>query len=239
MSILNPSDLSYVPVTCVVHGVITSKIKKTETYEVSVYHTPLGAFNGTVYASANYMPGLMGNYKQNDIVKMLMTFTFGGVNSKHLTVQPGSHNHILGLHREKSIFNIKVENPLTQNGPDRVTFVNEKSKAGLVLGNNGETLLSSSGSIYTSLKAFGNGSDENYHKTHAQNHHRIISHNKPYLVKEHFGLFSGTSLDDKLTRLTDEDKYIIYRRFVTQTKSPKNWVSTCEGAWTPWMGANN
>lgn len=231
-------DITYIPVPCVCKGVIKWKIKDTETYDVEIYQSPLGAFNGSIVASSMYGPGLNDNYKQGDFVNVLSVFTFGGSDNKFIKVQPGSKFHILGLFNEKSILNLKVESPLSETSNDRLTFINAKG-SGLVVSENGESLLVS-GPIYSSLKAEGFGVNQNAQRTVAQNFWRVISHNPPfYFSAEHFGLFSGTDENDSMSRTSETDYNIIYRRFVTQTKSIDKWVSTCEGTCAPWVGANN
>jgi hypothetical protein len=229
-------DINYSPVPHVCKGIITSVIKDTETYEVSIYSSPIGPFSGPIYASATYPPGTDNNYKQGDYVHVQMMFnaTQGKVKDLH----PGSANYITGLFNERSIANIKIENPLTKTDNDRVVFKNKHSQAGMAVSNSGELVIAS-GAMYILLKAFGYGMYSNVHKVVAQNHHRIIGNAPPYLSREHFGLFAGNSDDDEISKTTPQDYFVTYRRFVTQTLAPDHWVSTCEGAYSPWVGPNN
>jgi len=230
-------DLIYVPIPCVCGGRITSKIKDTETYEVSIYKSPMGAFSGPIYASVIYSPGMDGNYKQGDYVQVLVTFTYGS-DGKYRDTHPGTANYILGLFNERSIANIKMENPLSQTDRDRVIFKNKFSQAGFSASDSGEALITS-GAMHILLKAFGYGTNADECHIVAQNHHRIVGNAPPYLSREHFGMFAGNSDTDKVSKVSDDDYYINYRRFTTQTLSPECWVSTCEGAFSPWVGANN
>lgn len=237
-----PEDpqITYTPVPCICSGVITSVINKTETYEVSIYSSPLGELNGPIYASLITQPGQDGNYKRGDYVRVMVCFAFGGPDRKFMDVYPGGANHILGTFTERSISNIKVDNPLSRQDGDRVRFVNRVSGAGLVATDSGKLVLAAGGAIYSMLSPFGSGIHEHSHRTMVQNHQRLIAYNAPfYLAREHFGMYAGADQDDKMTRATGEDYPITFRRFVTQTKDPSNWVSTCEGAWCPWVGANN
>ena len=222
------------------HGVISSVITDSELYEVQIHKSPIGPLAGPVVAIAAHSPGLQGNYKQGDFVKVLMTFTAGGVTDKIIGVQPGSQSHILGLYNEFSLANIKVDNPLTQHGEDRLNFVNKNNGAGISIGDNGDVKVASAGAVHTIIKAFGYGLQEDIHQTWAQNHARIIANNSPfYLAMEQFGMFTGSDDEDKISKNTDEDNFLIFRRFITQSRSPSNWVSTCEGTSAPFVGPNN
>jgi len=236
----SPTDtVSYTPVPCICSGIITSKLTDTETYEVSVYESPLGELNGPIYCTLIYSPGQDGDYKQGDRVKLMVCFTFGGAENKFLDVATGMNNYIIGTFNERSLANIKVDNPITEEVADAIRFVNRKSGAGIVATDNGQLTMATSGVINSILKPFGHGVHENVSHTFAQNYHRIISHNPPfYFAREHFGMYAGADINDKAGRISDSDYPIIHRRFVTQTRSPDNWVSTCEGTFAPWVGAN-
>ena len=230
-------EITYTPIPCICKGVVKWKIKDTETYDVEIYQSPLGPITGSVVASSIYQPGLNDNYKRGDFVQVLIYFTFGGTKSEFIKVQPGGKFWILGLFNEKSIANIKAEEPLSATNNDRLTFLNQKG-SGLVISENGESMLMS-GPIYSSIKADGFGIHQNVIRDVAQNFCRMISHNPPFnFAMEHFGMFSGSDEDDEASRINETDHKIIYRRFVTQTKSIDKWISTCEGTYTPWFGAN-
>ena len=233
-------DVTYTPVPCICSGIVTNKIEENDTLEVSIYDSPVGDLTGPIYAKEIFQPGNDGNVKIGDRVKIMITFTFGGVESKFIDVHPNSAHYILGTFNEQAITGISVDNPASEVDTDRVRFTNKRSGAGVVSTDNGKIILATGGAAYSAGSPFGFGINENFWKTMAQNHHRIISHNAPYyLSREHFGMFAGSSQEDKLTRLTENDYLINFRRFVTQTKAPDNWVSTCEGAWSPMVGANN
>ena len=229
--------ITYTPVPTICKGYITSQIKDTETYEVSIYSSPLGRFSAPIYASVMYQPGLNNNFKQGDYVYVQVMFNWGS-NGKYQGAHPGTANYILGIFNERSVANIKVENPLTLTDNDRVVLKNKTSQAGISASDSGEVNIAS-GAIHILLKAFGHGVYENSNQVMAQNHHRIIANAPPYLSREHFGMFAGNTDNDKIAKTSDDDYYLNYRRFITKTLSPDNWVSTCEGAFNPWVGANN
>jgi len=217
-------------------GIVKWKIKDTETYDVDIYQSPLGRLNGSVTASAIYPPGINDNYKQGDFVCVLIYFTFGGNKNEFIKVQPATKYWILGLFNEKSIANVKVEEPLSETNNDRLTFLNHNG-SGLVISNNGESMLTS-GPMFRSIKSDGFGINKDSVMDYGQNFWRIIANNPPSFAMEHFGMFSGIDEDDASARTAETDFNIIYRRFVTQTKSIDKWVSTCEGTHNPWVGAN-
>lgn len=236
---LSTDVISNTIVPCICSGVITSKLTDTETYEVDIYESPLGELNGPIYCSLIYTPGQDGNYKQGDRVKVTVNFIFGGAENRFTDVEKSMNNYIIGGFSERSLANIKIENPISAEVPDSIRFVNKKSGAGIVASDNGQVTLATSGVVNSILKPFGHGVHEHINHSFAQNYHRIISHNPPfYFAREHFGMYSGSDINDKASRISEEDHLITYRRFVTQTRSPDNWVSSCEGTFSPWVGAN-
>lgn len=236
----SPTDaISYTPVPCMCSGIITSKLEDTESYEVSIYESPLGELNGPVYCTLIFTPGQDNNYKQGDYVKVMTTFMFGGADNNFIDVATGFNNYILGTFNERSFANIKIKNPISESDKDGVKFINEKNGAGIIATDSGQLLLATGGAINSFLKPFGFGINENLNQEIAQNFHRIISHNSPfYFAREYFGMYAGSDINDKASRVMPEDYLINFRRFVLQTKSPDNWVSTCEGTFAPWVGAN-
>jgi hypothetical protein len=235
-----PEEVTYTPVPCMCSGIVTSKIEDRETFEVSIYSSPIGEFSGPVFAKEIFQSGQDGNMKQGDYVKVMITFSFGGVENKFVDVFPNAQNFIIGRFNEQTVSKVDVEPSLSANDSERVRFLNQKSGAGIISTDIGKVIISTGGSVYSVGDPFGYGLSENVWKTMAQNHHRIISHNGPfYTAREHFGMFSGSDDVDRLLRLTPEDYLITYRRFVTQTQAPDNWVSTCEGTFDPFMGPNN
>ena len=233
-------DVMYTIVPCICSGVINSKINENETYEVIIYNSPLGELSGPLYASLIHSPGAYNSYKKGDFVKVWVPFTFGGVDNTFIDVQQGAANYIMGHFAERSIANVRVNNPISEDDVDRRSFINQSSGAGLVATDEGKTLLSTNGSIFSMLSPFGVGVRENMSYTAAQNYHRIISHNGPaYLSREHFGLYTGDSTASRITNILATDFPIVYRRFVQQNRGLDNWVSSCEGTYAPWIGANN
>lgn len=232
-------DINYTPVPVICNGKIKDYIADTETYQVEIHQSPNDIFLGPLPVSAIHAPGGPNNYKQGDYVKVLTMFNFGGPDNKFLGTCPASTHHIIGLYNERSIANIKVQNPLTENTNSNITFLNKNTGSGLSIEDNGTTRLASGG-VHTFVKGFGYGTNKDSNQTWAQNHKRTIGNNAPYyLSKEHFGLFSGEDLQDESERKDEKDYPIIFRRFVTQSMSSEEWVSTCEGTFAPFFGCNN
>ena len=233
-------EVTYTPVPVICNGQIINYMADTESYEVFIHKSPNDSIMSNIRATAIHHPGLVGNYKKGDYVKVSVMFNFeNGIHNKFVGPCNAGTSHIIGLYDERSILNVKVHNPLTAPDDASLSFVHKENGAGLSIEKNG-TVTTASGSIYSLLKSFGYGSSKDLHQTWAQNHVRIIGNNSPYyLAKEHFGLYMGDSLEDQAQRSSDEDYPIIYRRFVTQSMAEGRWVSTCEGAFAPWFGPNN
>jgi len=220
-------------------GVITSELKSDYTYEVSVYHSPIGKFHGPIYAKSAYDPGSDGNLKKGSSVQLIMSFQFGGAENKFIDYDHNMAAYILGTFNERTIDDLDIDAPNSNNDPSRTRWLNSRSGAGIIADDSGKVLTTSGGAIHSILSPYGHGSNQHLKSDHAQNHKRVISHNKGYLTREHFGLFEGSDEDDKLERTFIDDYPINFRRFVTQTKNPTKWVSQCHGAWQPWLGPNN
>jgi len=236
---MNEYSLTYVPVPSICSGVINSYLSEDDIYEVNVYDSPLGELNGPIHCSVIYPPGFDGNYKQGTFVKILIPFMFGGDSERYIDIAPGASYYILGTFNGERIIKSDIENPMSETDEGRIRFTHPDSDAGVVAYNDGKARLNSGGISYMLLTALGNGVLEEANYTSAQNFHRVIANNGPlYLAREHFGLYRGKDYQDKALNVSPDDMLINFRRFVTQSRSPENWVSTCEGAWAPFVGAN-
>lgn len=235
------NDVLFTPVPAVCSGMITSVSSKSNTFEVIIYNSPIGEMSGPIYATQIIPPGTDGNLKKGDYVKVMMTFSFGGVERRFQDVYPNSANYILGEFNEQTIIDVeKPESQMSSNDDSRVRLTNKNSGAGIIATSIGDIIMSTGSGVFSSGSAFGSGIYKNMWKTMAQNQHRVLSHNDPlYQSKEHFGLYDGADIEEESTNITDDDYLINFRRYVTQTKSPDKFTSLCEGAWLPFLGANN
>ena len=236
-----PEFISYVPVPTVCDGIILNKVDGSSVYEVSIDRTEKGGFSGPVRAVPIYhAPMDEPSYEPKDRVKLLVVFLFDVNNNRFDSVAQTFQTQILGKYDPENVMDVNIQNPITEKDGDRVVVKNKKSEAGVVMTDNHEVTMTPGGSISHTMKAFGGGITKNCDYTRAQNFHRIISHNDPaYPSREHFGMFTGEDPDDEAARAAPEDSLINYRRFVQQSRDPGFWVSTCEGAFAPWVGANN
>lgn len=227
-------------VPCLCDATIIGKIDGEETYEVQITSSPADVTHDVKQATLIFQPGQDNNYKAGDTVKVLAMFNFGGIFNSFIDINDQSAIHIMGMYQENSEANVKAQHPISYSNGERVAYKHPRSDAGLITTSNGKSIITTDGSIWSLWDPLGYGINENLHKTMAQNHQRIISHTHGYFpTKEYFGMFGGKDDDDRKTRFTDKDFLVNYRRFVTQNKSVANWVSTCEGAYTPWVGPNN
>lgn len=232
--------VSFVPIPCVCNGVITGQPESTPTFNVAIDRSPLGSFSGVIRATPIYQAGVGPTYKKGDKVKVLTVFHFDVNNNKFDSDARQYQGHILGLYDPEAVIDSDIQNPLSQKNDDRVVIRNENSQAGIAITDNYELIETPGGAVSQTMKAFGAGIYKNSHYIKAQNYHRIISHNDPdYQAREHFGMYAGLSPEEEAIRVSETDFPIVYRRFVSQTRDPSKWVSMCEGAYAPWMGANN
>jgi len=230
----------FVPVPWVCDAFIHEKFKGSSSYYIKIDKTPLGAFQGPIPAIPIYSPGMRNEYKKGDRVKALVVFSYNMDSDKFDSVARQYQTHILGLYEPEALIDVDIQNPLSEKADDRIVIKNENSQAGIAMTDNYELIETPGGAVSQTMKAFGAGIYKNSHTIRAQNFHRIVSHNDPeYFSREQFGMFSGKTLEDEASNILPEDILINYRRFVQQSRDPSKWVSTCEGAYAPWLGANN
>ncbi len=226
-------------VPCICQGVIVNDIKKDKLFEVQIIKSPIGQMSGPLQCTAIYNPGLNGNYKKHDRVKCLINMIFNNLEGKFTDISGGGNGLILGVFDERSVVNVSIDNPFAIEDPNTIKFVDRTTKAGLYVNDEGKVWLTTPSSMAFLMDPFGHAIQKNSVSLYAQNHHRIVSHNFPYLSREYFGLFEGNDDEDEVSRSQPEDRYIVYRRFVAQSLDPEDWVSSCEGLWAPWVGPNN
>ena len=232
--------ISHVPIPWVCSARIISKVEGSSTYWVRIDESQLGKDGCDTIATPMYQPGGAQDYKPEQWVKALVVHHFNIDTNKFEGVARMYRTYILGLYEPEAIIDSKVQNPMTEKNDDRTVISHKGSQGGIVLTDNFELTTSPGGSITQTMKAFGEGIYKNSHYTKVQNFHRVISHSdEKYFCREHFGLFDGKTSDDESTNVSATDFLINYRRFVQQTKDASKWVSICEGAYSPWVGANN
>jgi hypothetical protein len=230
------NSVFYVPIPLVCSGQIV-EYKQTGNYyyvKISDTYTTMGA----VACQLIHQPGAKFNYKIGDRVKVLLWVSYGGVEMKVQNVMHNAKHYIIGLYDKAKMFPLEYGQPWCQNEKD-YSYLNRTDDAGLIATDEGMVILNTRGAIKTILRPFGYGIYENMKQDIYQNYHRIISHNDPYQSKEYFGLYKGKDQNEKVGKTDPKSSYLCYKRFITQTMDPSSWVSTCEGTWNPWVGANN
>ena len=230
------NDVFYVPVPTVCSGQIVEYRSTGNYYYVKV--TDNYPTMGAIACSLIYQPGSKSNYQVGDRVRVLITMIFGGVEMKIQGVMRSAKHYIIGLHDKSTMFPLNFGTPYVMNSKDH-SLLNRTSDTGFIATDDGMAIITTRGSDKTVHRPFGFGIYENMKQDLYQNHHRIISHNEPYSSKEYFGLYKGKDSDDRQSRIDPRLSFLCYKRFITQTMDPSSWVSTCEGAWNPWVGANN
>ncbi len=237
----SPEQINYTPVPRMCSGYVISQLdNKTATYEIQIYNSPIGDFNGPIYCTSIYSAGCDNDYRVGDSVKVLVTFLFGGADNKIIDMAPGTEAYIMGNFDDTALFPRTTTNPLLPSCNDTVRFFNKRSKAGMAVGDNGHVTIAANGPVYSYYRPGGFGTGKNSFTTYAQNFHRVLSNNAPFdTAREHFGLFSGESEIDESTRLSPKSNYVIKRSYTPADKGLTRWVSSCEGAFAPFVGPNN
>jgi hypothetical protein len=193
---------------------------------------------GALSCSLIYSPGSKVNYNVGDHVSVLVMMSFGGVEMKFQNVMLNAKHYILGMLDRAVTFSSTPNKFFFKRSKD-LGYFNRQNDTGVIAGDDGSITFITRGAVKSLLKPFGYGIYENMKQDTFQNYHRVISHNPPYLAREYFGLYKGKNQDDKVSKTQPSDSLLCYKRFVTQSMDPSSWVSTCEGTWNPWVGANN
>jgi len=217
----------------------TEKMAQNGLFNVLVYDAPGGPIPSTM-AKLAYAPGTKNNFKTNDHVCILMNFIMSTATGK-MELNGSSTNLILGKYDPPKVsYNSKV-NPNRDIPVPHVSYINEKSQAGMMAEDTGTLRLFTSGFVKQEMAAKGNGTMENMHRIFAQNFHRVISNMHPfYYAREFFGYFIGNDTASKVSNVTAKTTNVAFKRFVLQNGDKNDrWVSTNEGAFCPWLGNNN
>jgi len=219
-------------------GIITNKINSSS-WEVDIYESPIGEFNGPIPAGLIYQPGGESNFKKGDYVKVMVTFMFGGPELEYNSVAPQADAWIVGQFQEKQIVDKEVEPTISNIDNNTVGFRHPYSKAGFTASKAGHVIMSTHGEDFAYLRNGGFGILKNSFNMRAQNFTRSISHNKGMAVKEQFLKYDGADSDAELGNSTPDSRYLLFRRFVPSTQDVSAWTSMYEGSSVPLVPANN
>ena len=226
--------ITSVPIPHICDAIITHHDAETCKWDILIMNSPMGPFDGPLTASLIHETDPT-NFKIDDIVKVYLYFIFNPTTGKYEGTTKHTETVILGKCKKPHLSGAELEDD-TQ---DEKRFIHETSRSGLCMNKNGMLELKTPG-VYRTSKPKGHGIFKSSISDSAQNFHRIVSNNSPdYSTREHFGLFEGNDFEDEASRASPEDSLFVYRRFVAQSKAMKNWVSTCEGAYEPFLGPNN
>lgn len=228
----------FYPVPAICSGTITNKVNSSS-WEVNIYSSPIGEFNGPIPAGLIYSPGGESNFKKGDYVKVMVTFLFGGPNLEYNSVAPQSEAWILGTFQEKQIIDKEIEPPVSGVDGNKVGFRHPFSKAGLTVSKSGHVSISTQGEDFLYLRNGGFGVLKNSLNQRAQNFSRVISHNKGMVVKDQFIKYDGGDSDEETNNSDPDSRYMLFRRFIPTTQDVNSWISTYEGSPAPLVPANN
>jgi len=226
-----------IPIFC--KGQIIRRDPDRNMYEVQILESKVGDFIGPIMASLSYSPSDQENYHDGNFVKVVVYLQyFPDSDTYDCTPSAQFDNTIIGRFDPEPIMRGKIEHPLTEAEQSSVVLRHEFSGAGMAADKTGILYLTSGGSVNTVMSPYGYGVHQDSHISSAMNFFRIISHNTSYLAREHFGFSLGADEDTQASN-TIENYLMCFRRFVQQTGGIDNWVSTCMGAWNPYVGPNN
>lgn len=210
------------------------------TFPVSIYDGPRGSI-AKLLTKLGSVPGLEDNFVKGTHVIVMVCYTYEVETGRWLDVVNEAFHYIAGSYDPGSLKRIPNPNPNADLEGVDTKFVGPKTGCGVVIEKSGAVRIVTSGRVINEYTPDGDGIFEDMNRQTAQNFHRIIAGNPPdYQSREHFGLYAGGDLNEKITKSTDlKDVYMVYRRFIQQSRDPDAWVSTCEGAFCPWVGSNN
>lgn len=210
-------------------------------YEVQVYESPIGEFMGPIFCKSIYSSSSDDNYQNNSKVKLLLSFVYDGSLNKITGVAPGIDGMILGNITEEDYLGLRtLQHPMSSRDYN-TRFINRRTMTGLTIDNSGNVNISTTSNMSTSYNVKGYGVNKDSKKDLAQNYHRVVNNAGPFnLSREHFGLYNGDGqFEEQVNSSLAMLNPVVYRRYVTDSIDLTNWVSTCEGAYAPFLGPNN
>jgi len=226
-----------IPIPVICDGKIMQlQTEDRNAFLVNIYSSPKGPIS-PIYVSVSHTPAMVNSFKVDDHVKLMVFFNWNTGTNDYEDVVLNAEHILIGLAQPEQIIDLEVKNP-NSNIPAARKFIDEATGAGLVITEGGAVINTINSYVFSMLKPGGSGINENTDKSNAQNFHRILVGGNN-ISREHFGMYSGKDDFDKATKVSPTDTYITHRRFVQQSLGLDNWVSTCEGNWMPWIGANN
>lgn len=231
-------SLSPVPGFC--KGQITDYDKESDKYLVHIYSSPVGPFQGEVYASYIYSPGSYG-YQKNDTVRVMVYFMHDNITGEYQDSIPKMPIIIVGKFNEETMNKVDIENDTIPDDRDNnASYLHNVNKSGMVIDKSGGITFGTTTSLKRKMQPGGNGVHKDSDETYAQNFHRqIINFNPNMPAREYFGMYSGEDTLEESVAVSPDDHKIIYRRFVPADKGLEKWTSLCEGSFDPYVGGNN
>ena len=240
---MNQNQIFYLKIPTVCVGELleqTDDEKTARLWPVILHSSPLGVVY-RLHCMLPFSPGSSNNFKAGMVVLCLVHFVWKTDSEKYINVDQSGSHIILGKYHPGYIYDIKLTNPNVQMEGEFTHFTHDDNQAGMLVGDDGAIHLATTGRVKTEMNPNGDGLFQNMHRTFAQNFFRILSNQEPFnYCGEYFGTYFGKDITDTVSSHNTPDTiYMAYKRFVTQSMEPDIFVSTNEGAWNPWVGANN
>jgi len=231
---MNIPIITSIPIPRICEAELSAYDRVGKRWDIIIIDSPLGQFSGAMKATMIHT-GEPTNYKVGDKVKVLMYFIYNPNTGTYEGDVTSTEVVILGKFEIPPLSGVVDEDDFE----DEIKYSHPKGMADIRITEHGKISQQTHG-ISSVKSPYGNGANENAAIDTAQNFHRILSNNPPsFPVREHFGINLGNDDDDKASRVAADNVPIVYRRFVSQNQSLKNWVSTCEGTYDPYLGPNN
>jgi hypothetical protein len=191
-----------------------------------------------------YTPGSQHSYRIGMPVMVMVECTYSIHQEKTVDIVYDGRHIIMGTHDPFSVKpRVKEKNVNADLMGNVHKMLHPVNHAGVVVEENGAVNIVTNGTVKRRLSPGGEGFDENSDISQAQNYMRVIANTETvgYRAREYFGMCIGEGSERKksFSDPTGKNIPIAYKRFVPSAMNPSSWVSTCEGAYSPWVGPNN
>lgn len=226
-----------VPVPFMAEGFIVAIDDGRRRFDVQITRSEAGNFNGPIPAQAIASPGTMENYRIGDRVVVHMYAAYNLRTEKIDSPILSMPVYVLGTFNMPALVTVVPETADTA-GTNGLRYFGRKTRAGLLCHDDGTTEVVTEGLPKSMWCGSGDGVLDQCMIDQAQNFHRQIIGMDANVAKEHFGLYEGVDDNERSTQLAGK-RPVVYRRFVPKNDGMDGFVSTCEGARAPFIGANN
>lgn len=192
-----------------------------------------------------FNPGNDTNYTKGTPVLVLVEMYYSLHTERYTDLCYDGKHTILGMHHPFSVKPVVENKNINADLAGGIhSYLHPQNHSGMIVEDGGAVNLITNGLVTHRMAPGGYGMHQESDSAYAQNFHRVIMNQIEgfHWAREHFGMYLGKDVADVTANAADATgKSVLmgYRRYVPKSLSADYWVSSCEGAYCPWVGPNN